>query len=69
MLQSFYTWQGRVESEQEAGLMIKTTAARYDELERLLVELHPYEVPEILALPVQRGLASYLQWVNECTES
>jgi periplasmic divalent cation tolerance protein len=64
---SFYTWKGRLEQGEEVPLLIKTTRARYAALEQALHALHPYELPEILALPVVAGLPGYLQWVKECT--
>ncbi|MGL6071054.1 divalent-cation tolerance protein CutA [Craterilacuibacter sp.] len=66
---SVYRWQGQVEEAQEVPLLIKTTASAYPQLEARLVELHPYEVPEIIALPLQTGLAAYLTWVKEQTLS
>ena len=59
---SVYRWQGAIEDDAEVPLLIKTTRARYAELERALVALHPAEVPEILALPVAAGLPDYLAW-------
>ncbi|MDN0075738.1 divalent-cation tolerance protein CutA [Crenobacter sp. SG2303] len=67
--QSVYRWQGQLESASEVPLIIKTTTERYPALEARLVELHPYEVPEILALPVEAGLPSYLTWVGAETNS
>ncbi len=64
---SMYRWQGKIETATEHPLLIKTTAARYAALEAALCELHPYEVPEIIALPVSAGLPAYLTWV--ATES
>jgi len=60
---SFYQWEGSLRQEQETPLVIKTTTEAYPELERVIRELHPYELPEIIALPVERGLDSYLGWV------
>jgi periplasmic divalent cation tolerance protein len=60
---SVYRWQGQVERADEVPLLIKTTAARYPALEAALRAAHPYEVPEIVALPVARGLPDYLAWV------
>jgi periplasmic divalent cation tolerance protein len=60
---SVYRWQGALENAQEIPLLIKTTAARYTALEQLIRRLHPYELPEIIAVPVARGLPGYLQWV------
>lgn len=64
---SFYRWEGRLQQEQETPVVIKSTTEAYDELERAIRELHPYELPEIIALPVARGFESYLGWVAaEC---
>ncbi|RIX48287.1 MAG: divalent-cation tolerance protein CutA [Rhodocyclales bacterium GT-UBC] len=62
-VQSVYRWQGAVESASEIPLLIKTTTAGYPALEARLRELHPYEVPEIIALSVSQGLPAYLNWV------
>jgi periplasmic divalent cation tolerance protein len=62
-VESIYLWEGKVERAGEVLAVIKTT--RYPELEAALKELHPYEVPEILALPVTAGLAGYLKWLGE----
>lgn len=64
---SIYTWKGQVESAEEVPMWFKTTAARQDELIQTLTRMHPYEVPEIIALPVIGGVASYLDWVREQT--
>ncbi len=61
---SVYRWQGAVEEAAEVPLLIKTTTGRYAELESTLLELHPYELPEIFAVPVLRGLPGYLDWVD-----
>jgi periplasmic divalent cation tolerance protein len=64
---SFYRWQGREEQAHEIPVLIKTTAERYPALEAAIRELHPYELPEILALPVTAGLGEYMGWVErEC---
>jgi len=62
-VQSIYRWQGVVESATEIPLFIKSTAANYPALEKLIVGLHPYEIPEIIALPITQGLPAYLNWV------
>ena len=62
-VQSIYRWQGRVESATEIPLLIKSTAASYPALESLIRRHHPYDVPEIIALPVTHGLPAYLNWV------
>lgn len=64
---STYRWQGRVHDDAEILLLIKTTTARFDALRTRLVELHPYEVPELLALDVRDGLPAYLDWLVDET--
>jgi periplasmic divalent cation tolerance protein len=63
-VQSIFRWQGVVESAAEIPLFIKATGANYPALEAKIRQLHPYEVPEIIALPVTRGLPAYLNWVT-----
>lgn len=65
---SVYRWQGKIESAVEIPLLIKTTRAAYPRLERLIREAHPYELPEIIAVPVTAGLPAYLDWVSDETE-
>jgi periplasmic divalent cation tolerance protein len=62
---SIYRWKGVVEREPERLLVIKTTAARFESLRQALVELHPYEVPELVALPIVAGHEPYLAWLDE----
>ena len=64
---SIYRWQGAVEDAQEVPLLIKTRALLYDQLQAAIQELHPYELPEIIAVPVAQGSDEYLQWVGEST--
>jgi periplasmic divalent cation tolerance protein len=66
-VQSVYRWEGKVERAAEVLLIIKTTAAHYPALEARLRELHPYEVPEIIALPITAGSAPYLRWLDDNT--
>ncbi len=66
---SIYRWQGALEESAEVPLLIKTTAARYADLEAAIRAEHPYELPEIVAVPVQRGLPGYLDWVAAETAS
>jgi periplasmic divalent cation tolerance protein len=63
-LVSVYRWQGQVERESELLLVIKTRAERFEALREALVALHPYEVPELIALPIQAGHAPYLAWLD-----
>lgn len=64
---SVYEWQGKAETDTELQLIIKTSQASYARLQQRLLELHPYELPEIIAVPVTEGLAGYLSWINETT--
>jgi periplasmic divalent cation tolerance protein len=61
---SVYRWQGSVQHEDEHPLLIKTTSERYAVLEKAIREHHPYELPEIIAVPVDSGLPAYLDWVD-----
>jgi|SRR5690349_12116104 periplasmic divalent cation tolerance protein len=61
---SVYRWKGAVQHDEEHPLLVKTTAARYAALEAAIRAGHPYELPEIIAVPVERGLPAYLQWVD-----
>lgn len=64
---SVYRWQGKTETANEVPLLIKTTRDAYPRLEEVLRANHPYELPEIIAVPVAAGLPGYLQWVAEET--
>jgi periplasmic divalent cation tolerance protein len=66
-VRSWYRWQGRFESEDEVLLLIKTVRSRYGALESAIIGLHPYEVPEIIAIPIAAGSAAYLGWISEST--
>ena len=61
---SVYRWQGQVETANETILLIKTTMARYPAVEAAIKAQHPYELPEIIAVPVSTGLPAYLDWVK-----
>ena len=61
---STYRWEGKVASDSEELLLIKTTAGRFEALKSRLLLLHPYELPELIAVPVERGHAAYLDWVR-----
>ena len=67
-VQSIYRWQGVVESATEIPLFIKSTVTNYPALEAAIRERHPYDLPEIIALPIQAGLPAYLNWVAAETE-
>ncbi len=62
---SIYRWQGEVEQAEEQLLVIKTQTDVYPQLEELIVQRHPYQVPEIVALPIVQGLPAYLAWLTD----
>jgi periplasmic divalent cation tolerance protein len=64
---SIFRWKGAVEQAAEVPVLIKTRAARFDEIEAAIRELHPYELPEIISVPVARGHEEYLRWVADET--
>ena len=68
-IESHYLWQGKIERGDEVLLVLKTTTARLAALERVIVAKHPYGTPEFLVLPVARGNARYLDWVEQSVKS
>ena len=60
---SVYRWKGGLQRDEEHPLLAKTTTERYAELEKAIRAVHPYELPEIVAVPIERGLPAYLDWV------
>lgn len=62
---SVYRWQGETETADEIPVFIKTLAEHYVEVEEIIKTIHPYELPEIIAVPVKTGLPAYLQWVAD----
>jgi periplasmic divalent cation tolerance protein len=65
---SLYTWEGKLCRDEEALLVIKTTAAAFDDLAAVVRDVHPYDVPEIIALPIVAGSQDYLDWIDEVVE-
>lgn len=65
---SVYQWEDKLNHTSEVPLLIKTTRAAYSRLESALRELHPYELPELIAVPVTAGLPAYLDWVAQETQ-
>ncbi|WFP52057.1 divalent-cation tolerance protein CutA [Methylomonas sp. EFPC3] len=65
-VRSVYQWQGQIETAQEHLLLIKSRQDRYPAIVAAVTKLHPYEVPEIIALDIERGSQDYLQWINSC---
>ena len=68
-VQSIYRWQGAIEQANEITLWIKTTRSHYAQLEQAIVSNHPYDVPEVIALPVSDGHLPYLHWIASETAS
>lgn len=66
---SIYSWQGEVHHDDEWQLVIKTDLAHFDRLEAAVRALHPYEVPEVIGLPIACGSLPYLQWIAAQTQS
>ena len=67
-MDSFYWWDEKVLTDQESLLIVKTTQQKFAALQEYVVDNHPYEIPELLAVPVTEGLADYLAWVRVETE-
>ena len=63
-LQSVYWWQGEIKNHEEVWLIIKTEARYFSEIQQLFATLHPYQVPELILLPIAQGLPSYLAWIT-----
>lgn len=68
-LQSVYRWQGAIQRADEVLLLVKTTRERVEPLTARVASLHPYELPEVVAVEVAGGLAAYLDWVEEQTRT
>jgi periplasmic divalent cation tolerance protein len=67
-VRSIYRWEGKIWDEKEWMLIIKTQKKRFEELKKKVKSLHSYSVPEVIALPIVEGSASYLKWLEENTE-
>ncbi len=67
-VRSVYRWQGKIETDEESLLVIKCPLRKVGALTATLVEAHPYDVPEVISLPVDEGNPAYLRWVSEVTE-
>lgn len=64
---SIYRWQGKIESAGEVPVLIKTRKQHYDRVEQLIKMMHPYELPEVIMVPITGGLPAYLQWITDTT--
>lgn len=60
---SVYRWQGKTDTADEVPVLIKTTAACYQQIEQVVKAMHPYELPELIAVEIKQGLPAYLQWI------
>ena len=68
-MESVYRWQGRIERQAEVLMVVKTTKAKFEELEREVRALHSYDTPEIIAMPVVAGSAPYLEWLSKSADA
>ncbi len=66
-IRSIYRWEGKVQEDQEALLVLKAPRERFQELRDRVVALHPYQVPEVVALPIEMGHEPYLAWIAQST--
>jgi periplasmic divalent cation tolerance protein len=66
-VESIYRWNEKIEDERENLLIIKTTESKIDQLKKTIKEIHSYEVPECIILPIEDGLPDYLNWINDST--
>lgn len=66
--QSFYWWDNSISKDEERMVFIKTRKELYSDLEKAIKEIHPYEVPEIIALPIDQGSQEYLEWIIKETQ-
>lgn len=66
-VRSIYSWEGRIEDDTEVMMVIKTKKRLFEQLSNRITELHPYSVPEIIALPILQGSSDYLRWLDEVT--
>ena len=66
-VKSWYRWEGHLQQDEEVLLLIKTTRARYAEAEAAIRKVHPYELPEVIAVPITVGSEGYLNWIGEAT--
>lgn len=69
LARSFYWWEGKVAEDEEVVLMIKTKQELYSQMEKRIRELHPYDLPEIIAVPLVKGYQKYLDWIGREVQS
>lgn len=68
-IQSIYCWKDKIESDEETMLVIKTTKQRYGDIESTIQSNHPYDIPEVIALDIEKGAHSYLSWITQSTKT
>lgn len=68
-VRSTYTWQGNIEEDEEWQLVVKTDLSQFDRIEARIRQLHSYDVPEIVAIPLENGSEAYLNWIGENVRS
>ncbi len=68
-IQSVYMWEDRITEDEEQLLIIKSETNKFDAIEKVVKELHPYDVPELIAAPISNGTAQYLQWITTTVQS
>ncbi len=66
-VESLFCWEGKICREREALMVVKTTSRRFEKMTKRVKQLHPYTVPEIIAVPIVKGSADYLKWVRDMT--
>ncbi len=66
-VRSIYRWNDELAEDSEVLMIIKTTRAAYADLEAAIIEQHPYELPEVIAVPIERGFKRYLAWIDDVT--
>lgn len=66
---AIYSWQDNIEQTKECMLIIKTTKAKYEALAKAILKQHPYELPEIIAIPITQGLPAYIKWLYTATKT
>ncbi|MGD2119820.1 MAG: divalent-cation tolerance protein CutA [Chromatiales bacterium] len=64
---SIYAWQGKIEQSAEVLLLIKSVQERFVQISALIEDIHPYELPELIAVSIMDGLPGYLDWIKQCT--
>lgn len=67
-INSYFKWGNKVDNKEEYLLIVKTKRANYPDVEKNILRLHPYELPEIISVPISKGLAGYLNWIDQSTK-